>query len=235
MTKRLLDLFCGVGGAAMGYHRAGFEVVGVDHRKMPRYPFEFHKADALEFLMEHAHEFDVIHASPPCQGYTRLNYETKGSHPKMVPATREALALTGKPTIMENVPGAPVRSDIVLCGEMFGLAVQRHRWFEIENWECKPLDHPKHQGSVAGYRHGEWVEGPYVAVYGRGGGKGTVEVWQQAMGIDWTTRRTELANAIPPAYTEYLGRQLMDRWQRKYVIPRLSRPPRNFRPKGLQD
>src|SRR5688572_24958505 len=86
MTKRLLDLFCGVGGAAVGYHRAGFEVVGVDHRKMPRYPFEFHKADALDFLMEHAHEFDVIHASPPCQGYTRLNYEAKASHPKMVPA-----------------------------------------------------------------------------------------------------------------------------------------------------
>lgn len=224
--KRILDLFCGVGGAAVGYHRAGFEVVGVDNRKMKRYPFKFHQADAIEYLLTYAHLFDAIHASPPCQGYTRLNYEAKADHPRLIPEVRAALAQTNLPTIIENVPGAPLRSDLVLCGEMFGLDVQRHRWFEVEGFACPQPEHIKHRGPVAGYRHGEWVEGPYVSVYGRGGGKGTVESWQQAMGIDWTDRRKELANAIPPAYTEYIGLQLWEHMRpRKYVIPRLSRPP----------
>lgn len=230
MTKRILDLFCGVGGAAMGYHKAGFEVVGVDRRNMKRYPFEFHQGDAIEYLKAHAHEFDAFHASPPCQGYTVLNYKGKKDHPRLVPETRAALGLTGKPWIIENVPGAPLRSDVVLCGEMFGLKVQRHRWFEV-NWYCPQPDHLPHRGDVSRYRNGVWTPGYYAAVYGNGGGKGSVEQWKAAMGIDWTNTRAELAQAIPPAYTEYLGLQLQEYLRpRKYIIPRLSRPPKNFRP-----
>ena len=224
MTRLLLDLFCGAGGAAMGYHRAGFTVVGVDKVRQREYPFEFIKADALEYLAEHHTSFSVIHASPPCQGYTHLNYEGKDEHPKLVPAVRQALADTRKVTIIENVPGAPLRSDLVLCGEMFGLDVQRHRLFECHGWPVAQPPHPKHRGRVG-------QGGPYAGVYGNGGGKGTVEQWQQAMGIDWVTRRKGLAQAIPPAYTEFIGNQIQDAlWRRKYPIPRLSRPPKGYTP-----
>lgn len=212
---RLLDLFSCAGGAAMGYNRAGFEVVGVDIAPQPNYPFEHHVADALEFVAEHGREFDVIHASPPCQAHSTLS---KGNRPRgvgavhldLIPATRAALEATGQPYVIENVTSAPVRPDVVLCGLMFGLGVFRHRWFELGGWAMLSPAHPGHGGHrVAGWRHGVRYAGDMVAVYGDGGGKGSVEQWQAAMGIDWTTDRNELAEAIPPAYTEHIGRQLM--------------------------
>jgi DNA (cytosine-5)-methyltransferase 1 len=128
---RLLDLFCGAGGAGMGYHRAGFEVVGVDIKPQPRYPFEFHRADALEYLNQHWREFDIIHASPPCQFYSRATKMngTKHNHPDLLQPTIDALDATGKPYIVENVPGAPMKNYLMLCGTMFGLRVFRHRLF----------------------------------------------------------------------------------------------------------
>jgi len=209
MTPRLLDLYSGCGGAAVGYHRAGFEVVGVDVAPMPRYPFEFHQGDVLEFLAEHGHEFDAIHASPPCQASSTL---TKGTnqgriYPQLIPATRELLDASGKPYLIENVQGADIRCDAMLCGEMFGLGVIRHRLFEVAGFTVEAPAHVPHRGRVAGMRHGQWFEGRYFAVYGDGGGKGTVAQWQQAMGIDWTDVRTEIAQAIPPAFTEHLGAQ----------------------------
>lgn len=208
---KLLDLFCCAGGAGMGYHRAGFDVVGVDINPQPNYPFEFHQGDALMFLAEHGHEFDAIHASPPCQASTAL---TKGTnrgriYPNLIPSTRDLLAKFDAPTVIENVQGSDLRRDLTLCGEMFGLGVIRHRYFEITGASVGQPAHKPHRGRVAGYRHGEWFEGPYFAVYGDGGGKGTVAQWQQAMGIDWTSVRKEIAEAIPPAYTEHIGTQLL--------------------------
>lgn len=209
----LLDLFCGAGGAATGYARAGFDIVGVDITPQPNYPFTSHQGDALEFVRAYGHQFDAIHASPPCQANCSL---TKGTnqgraYPQLVAATREALAATGRPSVIENVVSAPLRKDLVLCGEMFGLAVLRHRIFELGSWTTEQPRHLPHRGRVAGFRHGQWYEGPYFAVYGDGGGKGTVAQWQMAMGMDWTDVRREIAEAIPPAYTEYVGKALMRR------------------------
>jgi hypothetical protein len=208
-APRLLDLFCCAGGAGMGYHRAGFEVVGVDIAPQPNYPFEFHQGDALDYVAEHWREFDAIHASPPCQGHTSLKAVHGNDWPLLIPETRRLLVATGLPFVLENVVGAPLRRDLVLCGEMFGLSVIRHRAFEFGAWTAAPIPHVPHRGRVAGMRHGEWFEGPYFAVYGNGGGKGSVQQWQQAMGIDWTAVRREIAEAIPPAYTGFIGSQLL--------------------------
>jgi hypothetical protein len=208
-VPKLLDLYCCAGGAAVGYHRAGWDVTGVDINNQPNYPFTFHQADALEFLLEHGHEYDAVHASPPCQGYTALAAVHKNLHPMLIPATRKLLNDIALPYVIENVLGSPLRRDVLLCGEMFGLAVIRHRIFELGNWSMQQPNHPAHRGRVAGMRHGEWFQGPYFAVYGKGGGKGTVAQWQVAMGIDWTNVRKEIAEAIPPAYTELIGKNLI--------------------------
>jgi len=206
---KLLDLFSCAGGAATGYHRAGFDVVGIDIDPQPNYPFEFHQADALDYVAEHWREFDAIHASPPCQGYTTLAAVHGNDWPKLIPETRRLLDATGLPYVIENVQGAPVRRDMTLCGEMFGLGVIRHRYFELGNWTGTAPAHKPHRGRVRGWRHGEYFDGPYLAVHGEGGGKGTVAEWQRAMGIDWTSVRREIAEAIPPAYTEHIGTQLL--------------------------
>lgn len=213
---RILDLYCGVGGAAKGYLDAGFDVVGVDREPQPEYVAgwqNFRRDDALSVLLNPMFltRFDAIHASPPCQSSTALTKGTnKGrKYPDLIPATRELLKLTGLPYIIENVQGAAVRRDLTLCGEMFGLEVIRHRFFEIAGFNVQQRDHLPHRGRVQGWRHGTYYDGPYFAVYGDGGGKGTVQQWQQAMGIDWTESRYSIAEAIPPAFTEHIGRQLM--------------------------
>lgn len=209
--KRILDAFSCSGGAGTGYHRAGFDVVGVDINPQPNYPFEHHVADAVEFIRRHGHEFDAIHASPPCQRDAAItkgtNKHLRHMYPDLYPATRAVLEEVGVPYVIEN-PAA--RPDVILCGEMFGLSVIRHRNFELGGWTAVQPEHPKHRGRVAGMRHGVWYQGPYFAVYGNGGGKGTVAQWQSAMGIDWTDVRKEIAEAIPPAYAEWIGERLMD-------------------------
>lgn len=194
----------------MGYHRAGFEVVGVDIEPQPDYPFEFHQGDALQFLAQHWQEFDAIHASPPCQASSAL---TKGTNKgrlyvNLIPETRRLLAETGLPTVIENVQGSDLRRDLTLCGEMFGLGVIRHRYFELENFAAEQPAHKQHRGRTRGWRHGVYYDGPYLAVYGDGGGKGSVAEWQVAMGIDWTENRKSIAEAIPPAYTAHVGHWL---------------------------
>jgi C-5 cytosine-specific DNA methylase len=202
---RVLDLFCGVGGASKGYADAGFEVVGVDINPQPDYPYEFIQADALHTRSLFG-RFDVIRASPPCQrdaAITRgTNQHLRHTYPDLIGPVRALLEASGKPYEIEN-PAA--RPDVVLCGEMFGLKVIRHRNFELGGWKAEQPEHIKHRGRVAGMRHGEWFQGPYFAVYGNGGGKGTVPQWQDAMGIDWTDNRKSIAEAIPPAYTKYIG------------------------------
>jgi DNA (cytosine-5)-methyltransferase 1 len=208
-TKRkLLDLFSCAGGAGRGYQDAGFHVTGVDIEDQPDYAGDtFIQGDALEFLAAHGHEYDVIHASPPCQASSALTKGTnKGRvHVNLIPQTRELLARFTVPTVMENVQGSDLRRDLVLCGEMFGLGVIRHRYFEVNGAVIAQPEHLKHRGRVAGWRHGTFHEGPYFAVYGDGGGKGSVPQWQEAMGMDWTSSRRHLAEAIPPAYTRYIG------------------------------
>jgi DNA (cytosine-5)-methyltransferase 1 len=200
---RLLDLFCGAGGAAMGYARAGFEVVGVDVADQPHYPFEFRQADAMTFPLD---GFDAIHASPPCQDHTRQYVPHAHGTGWMLAATRERLVEdSGLPWVIENVPGAPMRADLKLCGCMFDLPyLRRERWFET-SWRAyelrPPCHHPEHPISVtgAGTPTGTW----------RRYGSVSLARAAQVMGIDWMTR-AELSQAIPPAYTEYVGRALAD-------------------------
>jgi DNA (cytosine-5)-methyltransferase 1 len=234
MTPRILDTYCGAGGAAVGYHRAGFAPYGVekDPQRTLNYPFPVHVGDArtalatlmrgekIPFRSRHRFsgmvtqwlalsDFAAVHGSPPCQGYTALAAVHRNDWPKLVPETRDLLDATGLPYVLENVQGSPARPDLVLCGEMFGLAVIRHRYFELGRWTATAPAHKPHRGRVAGMRHGQWFDGPYYAVYGQGGSRGTVAQWQQAMGITWTDVRREIAEAIPPAYTEHIGAQLL--------------------------
>lgn len=204
---RLLDLFSCAGGAGTGYRRAGFEVVGVDIELQPRYPFEFHQADALEFLAAHGGEFDAVHASPPCQAYTPLGaLHPHKEYPDLVAATRAALEELGRPYVIENVMTAPLIKDrsIVLCGAMFGLRTYRHRRFESRLDLSAPL-HPKHTVRTATrQRKALWAQGWNVSITGDVG----VYVGPEGMGIDWMSGN-ELCQAIPPAYTECIGRQLL--------------------------
>ena len=214
---KLLDLFCGAGGASVGYHRAGFEVVGVDNRPQLHYPFEFHQADALEFCAQHGQEFDVIHASPPCQRFTRIaslgraRNRTYPEHKDWIASTRNVLVYLGRHYIIENVMGAPLNNPIVLCGASFGLHVYRHRQFE-SSILLPQLKHVSHNDRTPSAGNGKSPKG-FISVCGSGGVRGMtsiqiLEYWSFAMGINWMSR-DELAQAIPPAYTEFIGKQLI--------------------------
>jgi len=205
VRPRLLDLFCGAGGAAMGYHRAGFDVVGVDIAPQPHYPFEFHQCDAMRLLLDTVMVYDAVHASPPCQTYIRSGLIARdGRHPDLLGRVRGRLNETGLPYVIENVPGAPMRCDVMLCGSMFGLEVRRHRWFE-SNMNLAPwtptCDHSRPVTGVYGHPHGKAGANAGMLPSDR-------ETWSRAMGIDWMTA-AELADAIPPAYTEWIGCLLM--------------------------
>jgi DNA (cytosine-5)-methyltransferase 1 len=199
----------------MGYHRAGFDVVGVDIEPQPHYPFEFHQADALEFIREHGHEYDVIHASPPCQRYSVASKSWNGQpmiHPDMIRPTRQALQITGKPYIIENVVGAPLISPFLLCGTMFSdLRVIRHRLFESNCLLLAPQcgQHPLVYTLDKRKPHYALLDEMVDFVSVNGGGNCTVRAARDAMGIDWMTKR-ELNEAIPPAYTEWIGKQLLE-------------------------
>jgi DNA (cytosine-5)-methyltransferase 1 len=212
---RLLDFFCGAGGASVGYHRAGFEVVGVDIKPQKNYPFEIIQMDAFEALRRYHRDFDAFHASPPCQ-FASIAAQVHRNAGKVyadhLTPMRKELPKYGKPYIIENVPGAPMNVTLILCGLMFDLRVFRHRWFECSHLIMSPF-HPSHAGkrvgegyySVAGGA-GRWKSWGRVM---RNVSKGTAQEWREAMGIDWMTR-DELTQAIPPAYTEWIGRQIID-------------------------
>jgi DNA (cytosine-5)-methyltransferase 1 len=214
---RLLDLFCGAGGAAVGYHRAGFDVVGVDIAPQPRYPFEFHQADALEFPLD---GYDAIHASPPCQDHMRTPLPQAKRHGTgwLLAATRDRLLAQSAPWVIENVPGAPMRVDYRLCGCRFGLATEkwelrRVRWFEV-SWIPPfvlepPCVHSRPAIAVVGNGQPSWYRQRWTR---KPDGKPDYVLFrrtcQEVMGIDWMTR-DELSQAIPPAYTEHIGAQLL--------------------------
>lgn len=208
MSWRLLDLYSCAGGAARGYQQAGFHVTGVDINPQPRYAGDdFHQGDALEYLAEHVHEFDAVHGSPPCQDHSRLKSATGRTHGTgwLLSATREAFKATNLPWVIENVPGAPMRADYRLCGCMFDLpGLRRERWFET-SWQGFDLRPPcSHYGqtvTVAGHGMQGWE---YAA-----GKRHDQADREAAMGIDWMSR-DELAQAIPPAFTAYIGAALLE-------------------------
>ena len=196
----------------MGYHRAGFEVVGVDIEHQAHYPFQFIQGDALEYLEGHAGEYDVIHASPPCQAYSVASKSHNGnasSHPDLVAPTRELLKASGKPWIIENVVGAPLESPTILCGTMFeGLRVLRHRLFET-SFELNTPQHGKHPLCYTMDKrknHYGKLDEMTAFVQVNGGGNCSVRAASDAMGINWMNK-DELNNAIPPAYAEWIGTQ----------------------------
>lgn len=224
MSKpKLLDLFCGQGGASEGYRRAGFDVVGVDIEDQPYYPFEFHKEDALKFALENYQQFDAIHASPPCQAHSHSRYVRKNDHPDFIVATRNLLKLIGKPWVIENVKGAPLDNPIELCGCMFGLRTYRERLFEFSTMEILDtknsamdsmdykfstliIPQPKHQPHTAKITKmgRKPVDGEFMHIVGNFIG---AQEARDAMDAQWMTR-DGLAQAIPPAYTKYIGRYL---------------------------
>lgn len=224
---RLLDLFSGAGGCAVGYDRAGFEVIGVDIVAQPRYPFEHHVADALSILrgmigwpsfngeMWRPNYFAAIHASPPCQDHTNLANVTGGNGSGwMLAATRDLLkqisARDGTPWVIENVPGSPMTPHMMLCGSSFGLDVERHRWFELGGlpllWS-PPCAHHWQKPRFRSLNKANQNPARVVGVHGHVQYSGEAELRMAAMGIDWMTQE-ELTQAIPPAFTEHIGAQL---------------------------
>lgn len=213
MTRpKLLDLFCCAGGAGEGYRRAGFDVTGVDIRKQPNNPHRFIQADALEYLAKHGADYDVIHASPPCQAHSDLKHMWNAKdHADLIAPTRDLLIRTGRPFIIENVEGAPLITPVILCGTMFALGcgdaeLRRHRLFELSwGWVMPPTcNHSRTR-----------VIGVYGG-HGRDRRRKTntqdfpTNARREAMGINWMTG-SELSQAIPPAYTEFLGKELLKR------------------------
>jgi DNA (cytosine-5)-methyltransferase 1 len=220
---RLLDLFCGAGGCAVGYHRAGFtEIVGVDIEPQKNYPFIFRESDALDVLrclvsgatwMGYSlSDFDAVHASPPCQAFSDLKHFTTKDHPKLIDPTRDLLNQTGKPWVIENVEGAPLVNPILLCGTMFpGLRVIRHRLFESNVHLMTPphtTKHPLVKTTRKSRPHFGKIDEKTGFVSVTGGGNCGADAARDAMGIDWMNKQ-ELNQAIPPAYTEYIGKQLI--------------------------
>ena len=212
----LLDLFCGAGGAAQGYYNAGFDVVGVDIAPQPHYPFDFIQADALDYLSHHTPagercvHYDAMHISPPCQRFTAYRRRGEGvgdNYADLIDVVRGIAHLTGLPWVIENVPGAPMRDPVRLCGSSFGLDVRR-------SIACSSPASRLHAGKRCDHA---WQTPRFPCATNRTNLRRTVEVGvrriplavqQQAMGIDWMTGN-ELSQAIPPAYTEYIGAQLL--------------------------
>lgn len=223
----------------MGYSRAGFEVVGVDSKSQKHFPFEFHCDDAFAFLERHGHEFDVIHASPPCQAYTimrNLPWLREKEYPRLIDPTREALTSLGKPYIIENVMGAKLPAGF-LCGTMFGLPFYRHRAFET-NWFWLSPPHSPHEftirnGRMMGARARDIVFGCLRRGQGHGAQNRAVNVGyaagvrdaRVAMELPYMSR-DELSQAIPPAYTEWIGRRLLEadvQWAREQLEKHATR------------
>ena len=219
---RLLDLFCCAGGAAKGYADAGFEVVGVDIDPQPNYPYEFHQADAIEFVKAHGHEFDAIHASCPCQTFSRTKTLHSNEHPDLIKPTRDALVASGKPWVIENVVGAPLIDPIKLSGQHFNmtapdvdgvpLKLVRHRLFESNILLRVPdsFHANRHIQTASIYgAGGGWTPRHRDNPDRRGGYIPHADVIKKLLGIDWMTKH-EMSQSIPPVFTEWVGGQIIE-------------------------
>jgi DNA (cytosine-5)-methyltransferase 1 len=196
----------------MGYYRAGFEVTGIDIKNQKRYPFEFIKADAIEVLkdIDYLKTFDILVGSPPCQTHSITqhlrNAQGKGTDKiDLIPETREGFIASGKPYVIENVPGSPLNNPLTLCGSSFDLKVRRHRLFESNIFLTGLTCNHKKQGKPVGIYGSMRDEIP-----GGGHTAKTIEQAREAMGIDWMLWG-DLVEAIPPVYTEFIGKQIIER------------------------
>lgn len=214
---RVLDTFCCAGGMAVGYHLAGFEVVGVDINPQPNYPFEFVRGDAVEYIREHGHEFDLVHGSPPCQDYSSLNAYNRKDYPRLIEPTREAMLATGRPYVIENVEqaGSELIDPITLCGPMFGLNVYRHRVFET-NWDLTAPAHPAHVARCTRNGYLPTPDKPFMTITGGAHSRAWQNAACDAMGMPWIKVAKggdiklgirEVCEAIPPAYATWIGDQ----------------------------
>lgn len=207
----LIDLFSGAGGCAMGYYRVGFNVIGCDTKKQPRYPFLFYQYDAFEFLELAKDIADIIHASPPCQGYSTTKNLSGKTYPMLIPQTKDLLVNIGKPYVIENVPGSEKEMDhpIMLCGTMFNLDVIRHRYFDM--WTSIEVDmecnHVKKTAPRGEYDRGQRG---YITIAGNNFEN---KFAKKAMQIDWMSKK-ELAQAIPPIYTQWIGERIIHLFER---------------------
>lgn len=230
---RLLDLFCCEGGAGTGYARAGFDVTGVDIVARPKNPHPLIVADAVEYCREHGHEYDAIHASPPCQSYSKALRHMATPQPMLIDAIREAMQDTGKPWVIENVVGAPLanesdlfgRHGVELCGTMFGLRIYRHRIFET----CFPIYAPRPCNHAIVPINPHRADGdPGGPIAGRarmkqefGDDVNCEKVWAEEMGVGWMSK-AGAREAVPPCFTEWIGRELAKTARRQNV--RVSQP-----------
>lgn len=209
---RVLDLYCHRGGMAMGFHLAGFDVVGVDQDATcaQEYPFTFIHGDAIEYLRAHGHAYDLIHASPPCQADSPLNAYNKKTYPRLIGPTRDALLEVGRPYVIENVPAAgwQMRDPITLCGPMFDLRVYRHRLFETSF----PLTAPAHPAHVARCARNGYLptpERPFMTITGGRHSRAWQRAAADAMGTPWITTIRGVCEAIPPAYAHWIASQFL--------------------------
>lgn len=218
---RLLELFSCASGTGMGFQRAGFDIVSVDIEPQPNCPHEFIQADALEVLEDRPflRSFHAIAAAPPCQGYSNLNAYNHKPYPKLIAPVRSRLIAAGLPYVIENVEaaGPELRDPVMLCGPMFGLKVYRHRLFET-NWSVAAPTHEPHAALCARNGYLPTPERPFMSIHG---GKHS-RAWQNAacdaMGMPWIKVSAggdvkrgirEVCEAVPPAYTDFIGRQLL--------------------------
>ena len=204
MIYKILDLFCGAGIGADGYAEAGFEVIGVDNKPQPNYPYKFYQADALEYLAEYGRGFDAIHASPPCPKFSQLT-RLRGkpsNHPDLIDKARQLLIGIGKPWIIENVEGAPLRVDLSLCGTMFGIPFPKHRWFELSFPIAVLLPSCDHTNLYDPFHGGE-------------DSRQEREKLCNLYGVERFVTRQEVRNGIPKAYTKFIGEILM-----QYLVDR---------------
>lgn len=224
MTYKLLDLFCGAGGAAMGYHKAGFEVVGVDAAPQPSYPFEFHHQLAELVLedTEYLQQFDVVHASPPCQFYSKNTTKNDDTPPGLIKYVRTYLERAGVDYVIENVTGAKdyMVNPQMLCGVVLGRPVRRHRLFEttfVDDIKWPPHHKRICWGSARKFAEERGVSRKVVSVTGNSSNTGTIELWKEIMDMPWAERGIDLREAIFPVYTEYLGKEIIKALDRRSV------------------
>ncbi|HEU04035.1 MAG TPA: DNA cytosine methyltransferase [Nitrosopumilus sp.] len=222
---KLLDLFCGAGGASVGLKNAGFnEIIGIDINPMPEYPFKLNQIDALNTSIKEMEKADLIWASPPCQAYSHgtIKWRKKGKeYPDLIRETRRLLQATQKPFVIENVIGAPLRKDLMLCGEMFRLKIIRHRIFECHGFKPNQIPHKKHKNAVwNGTAIGVWGGGKpgcfgnkekraYYNTIVKQNKNNELKEWQNAMEIGWVNNKKTLSQCVPPKYAEYIGKEFL--------------------------